>query len=518
MLGHAKSSQFMLNGLASKIRLYNSLTHKKERFVPLRDDEVKIYVCGPTVYDFIHIGNARPMLVFDVLRKFLQIAGYKVTYMQNFTDIDDKIIRRSQEEGCEAADIARKYIAEYKKDASALHVTPPDSEPRATETVPAIITMIEKLIAAGYAYVSNEAVYFKVKSLADYGKLSGHNLDDLMEGQRELVHSTVEDKADNLDFALWKFAKAGEPAWESPWGAGRPGWHIECSAMIHKHLGDEIDIHCGGRDLIFPHHENEIAQSQAYTGKLLARYWLHNAYINVDNVKMSKSLGNFWRVRDLAGKFDYRVIRYFMLSSHYRSQLNFSVEAIESAQKALARIDSNCERYLFIIGKNDKNITIPTAEQVQAQIAEFDYDNVDDNYDFSDKNLTYTDTVMRAALAESKLKFISALADDLNTASAISELFNLTYYTNLYLERNEESDVSLLAEVVATLRYYMSVLGISDESAEIVYPPQVLELVEARQLARSRKDYKQADTIREQLTALGYGVKDTADGPQIIKL
>lgn len=504
----------MLTDLQSKIYLHNTYCNRKEQFKPLQAGEVKIYVCGPTVYDFIHIGNARPMITFDVFRHFLEFVGYKVTYMQNFTDIDDKLIKRSQKENCEMLDIAERFINEYEHDSKSLNVEDADIQPRATQTIPQIIDMVGKLIDKGYAYVGKEGVYFKVRSLKSYGCLSGHNLDDLVGGQRTLIHDSQSDKQDDFDFAVWKFQKPGEPAWEAPFGAGRPGWHIECSAMILKHLGEQIDIHCGGQDLIFPHHENEVAQSMAYTGKLLANYWLHNAYINVDNVKMSKSLGNFWTIRDLSKKFDYRVIRYFMLSAHYRSPINFSVAILQSAEKALQRIDENMANYRFLLSK--QNLAEKTESDVLAELEQLDW-SFESELNF--KDCAYDDTVLDKAIKQSQCVYMNALADDLNTALAMSEIFNLIYATNCYLEQVKRVNYDLLALALATLNLFVKLLGINKASAaDSEIKPEVMDLLEQRQAARANKNYALADELRDKLKELGYSIKDTAQGPQLIKL
>lgn len=505
----------MLKDLQNKLYLHNTYNNRKEKFTPLTAGKVKIYVCGPTVYDFIHIGNARPMITFDVFRHFLEIIGFDVTYMQNFTDIDDKLIKRGQQENCAMLDVAERFIQEYEHDSQALNVEDADIQPRATQTIPQIVAMISSLLDKGFAYVSKEGVYFKVKALKSYGCLSGHNVDDLIAGQRELIHNSQDDKLDSLDFALWKFQKPGEPAWEAPFGNGRPGWHIECSAMIHKHLGEQIDIHCGGQDLVFPHHENEVAQSMAYTGKLLANYWLHNAYINVDNVKMSKSLGNFWTIRDLAKKFDYRVIRYFMLSAHYRSPINFSLAVLQAAQKALQRIDENMADYKFILSKQNKYVELSEAELLsKLDTLKWDVEAVDDL-----KEASYTDDLFIQAIQQSQRTYLQALADDLNTALAMSEIFNLINYTNRYLKQVKEVNYELIGEVVASLSFFTKLLGIAvkvDTSDAI--SSEVVDLLAQRQAARASKNYALADELRDKLKELGYSIKDTANGPQLVKL
>ena len=505
----------MLKDLQNKVSIYNTLNNRKEKFVPLKAGKIKMYVCGPTVYDFIHIGNARPMITFDVFRHYMESIGFDVCFMQNFTDVDDKLIKRAAAENCRMLDIAERFIKEYEIDSKALNVEKADICPRATETMPEIVKMVKDLVDKGYAYVGKEGVYFRVRALKNYGRLSGHNLDELIEGQRELVHDTGSDKEDSFDFAIWKFQKPGEPAWPSPYGAGRPGWHIECSAMIHAHLGEQIDIHCGGQDLIFPHHENEMAQSYAYTGKTLANYWMHNAYINVDNVKMSKSLGNFWTIRELAKKFDYRVIRYFMLSAHYRSPINFSLEVMQAAEKSLQRVDETLQDYLFRF-KQQEAVALWTEADLLQKLDSLTWEAPEEEPDF--KTVNYDSALLEQAIAHSQRIFMTALADDLNTALAMSEIFNLMYYCNLYLDNVTKVDYNLLAEVIATILFYEKILGISAKEIKEELPAEALTLLEQRQEARKTKNYALADEIRNQLQSMGYTVKDTPQGPQLLKL
>ena len=385
------------------MKLNNTLTNKKEEFVPIKDNEVNIYVCGPTVYNFFHIGNARPFTVFDVLRRYLKYKGYKVRYVQNFTDVDDKIIARANEEGMSASDLSQKYIEEYFKDAHGLNITDADVHPRVSDTIPDIIEFIQELIDKGFAYEKNGSVYYKVKSFGEYGKLSGQSMDELISGARVEVN---DEKEDPLDFVLWKVKKENEPYWESPWGEGRPGWHIECSAMSRKYLGETIDIHGGGKDLIFPHHENEIAQSEARSGKPFAHYWLHNGYINVDNEKMSKSLGNFFTVREISEKFDLEVVRLFILSVHYRNPINFSDESLKQTQSALER--------LYNVKNNLKYLSASAA----------------------DKAADEKEEKLLVKLKEHVSGFEAAMDDDINTAAAVGELFDMAKLINTAADEN----------------------------------------------------------------------------------
>ena len=452
------------------MKLYNTLTAKKEEFVPIKKDEVKMYSCGPTVYNFFHIGNARPFIIFDTLRRYLEYRGYKVTFVQNFTDVDDKLIKRAAEEQSTVPEIAEKYIKEYFVDAEGLGIGHASVHPRATENIAEIIAMCKKLVDLGYAYVVDGDVYFSTKKFKEYGKLSHQPLEELEAGARIGVD---ERKQDPMDFAIWKAQKTDEEiAWDSPFGKGRPGWHIECSAMANKYLGETIDIHSGGRDLIFPHHENEIAQSEAANGKPFAHYWLHNGYINVDNVKMSKSLGNFFTVRDIAQKYDYEVIRFFMLSAHYRSPINFSDELMGAAKAGLDRI-YNCKYRL-------EEVTEPG--------------NVDDSETFK----------------ELKQKFIDAMDDDINTADAISVLFEVTKAANTALAEN--ADKTELAAALALINEIGGVLNLLNKKADTSIDSEIEALIEERQAARKARDFAKADEIRDKLDKMGIVLEDTREG------
>lgn len=458
------------------MKIVNSLTNKKEEFVPIHDGEVNVYACGPTVYNYFHIGNARPFIVFDTLRRYLEFRGYKVNYVQNFTDVDDKMIREADSEHTTVKELGDKYIAEYFKDADALNIMRATHHPRATEHIPQIISLIQKLIDNGHAYVSGGDVYFDVKSFKDYGKLSGQSLEDLEAGARVDIN---EQKRDPMDFALWKAKKDGEPYWESPWGAGRPGWHIECSAMSMEYLGDTIDLHGGGEDLKFPHHENEIAQSQCATGKPFANYWMHNGYINIDNKKMSKSAGNFFTVRDILKEFSGPVIRLFMLDSHYASPINFSADLLRQSEKAYARIQ-NCRQNLRYA------IEHPNSEQA------------------------YPDEAIKTLAAD----FNTAMDDDLNTAGAIGSIFEYIKSINTIFETAR--DKTAAEKALKALDERLNVLGLLKDEDDI--PDDVKNLVSERQMARQNKDWVAADSIRDKLKALGYEVKDTADGAKISKI
>lgn len=456
------------------MKLYNTLTRKKEEFVPLRENKVTMYSCGPTVYNYFHIGNARPFIIFDTLRRFLRYRGYDVTFVQNFTDIDDKLINKAREEGTTVPEIAERYIKEYFVDAEGLGIEKADIHPRATENIPEIIEFIKILIDKGYAYEVDGDVYFSPRKFKEYGKLSHYNIEELEAGARIGVD---ERKKDAMDFALWKAQKPGEPAWDSPWGPGRPGWHIECSVMANKYLGDTIDIHSGGVDLIFPHHENEIAQSEAATGKPFARYWLHNAFLNIDNQKMSKSLGNFFTVREAAQHYDYEVIRFFMLSAHYRSPINYSAEQLEQAGNALERL-YECKRNLEFLLKSAEN-SADSAENL-------------------DKLTVY------------KNKFIEAMDDDLNTADAISAIFELVREINVQIA-NGNKDKSFLEGALSLFNELTGVLGIVRKSEDTL-EAEVEKLIEERQQARKAKNYKLADEIRDKLKEMGIELQDTPNG------
>ena len=463
------------------MQIYNSMTRRKEEFKPIHEGKVGIYACGPTVYNFFHIGNARPFIVFDVLRRYFEYKGYEVTFVQNFTDIDDKMIRRANEEGTTVADIAERYIKEYFVDAKALGVRPATVHPRATEHMAQIIAMIQKLMDNGLAYESRGDVYYRVKAFPSYGCLCGQNLEDLESGARVSVDELKEDP---LDFALWKAQKPGEPAWESPWGMGRPGWHIECSAMSTTYLGDTFDIHCGGKDLLFPHHENEIAQTSGATGKPYVNYWMHNGFLNIDNEKMSKSKGNFFTVRDIAKEYDLEAVRMFTLSAHYRSPLNFSREMIAQAQSSLERL---------YIARDQLNFLLNAA---------------------SDRQPNEAEQAFMAACVASKEKFEAAMDDDLNTADAISAIFELVRE----IHRLDATNVSREA-VTAGKEAFLGmadVLGLLMKKEDGL-DPEVQALVDERAQARKNKDWKRSDELRDQIKAMGYILEDTAAGQKVRK-
>lgn len=457
------------------MKIYNTLSRQKEEFVPLEQGKVKIYACGPTVYNYIHIGNARPICVFDTLRRYLEYRGNEVTFVQNFTDIDDKIINKANEEGVAASEIADRYMAEYETDAKGLGIRPATIHPKATETIDTIIELVAELEKKGYAYENSGDVYFRSKKFAEYGKLSHQPLDELDAGNR--IDLSVQ-KEDVLDFVLWKNAKPGEPSWDSPWGKGRPGWHIECSAMVRKFLGDTIDIHCGGQDLIFPHHENEIAQSECCTGHEYVRYWMHNGYINVDNRKMSKSLGNFFTVRDVAEKYGYEPIKFMMLQAHYRSPINYNLEVIEQCKSALDRLYTCRENIDFALGNATDS---PAADDVFSEI-----------------------------LTRRREQFIAAMDDDLNTADGIAALFDLARDVNTYLS---EPRAKAAVEAAAVLFDELSeVLGIIYNRADKNVDAEIEELIEKRQQARKSRDFARADEIRDTLRARGIVLEDTPQG------
>ncbi len=462
------------------MKIYNTLTRKKEEFVPITPGKVKMYSCGPTVYNYFHIGNARPFIIFDTLRRYLEYIGYDVTFVQNFTDIDDKMIKNANEQGITVKELADKFIAEYFKDAKGLGIKEATIHPKATENMDAIISTVNTLVDKGYAYESNGDVYFETKKFSEYGKLSKQPLEDLEAGARIDVTDV---KRNPTDFALWKAKKEGEPAWESPWGEGRPGWHIECSAMVNKFLGETIDIHSGGQDLIFPHHENEIAQSECANGKPFARYWMHNGYINVDNEKMSKSKGNFFTVRDVAKKYDYEVIRFFMLSAHYRSVINFADELLAQSKSGLDRLYNCLYNLEFLTEKSKKRPLTPEEETAKTEILSF------------------------------KDKFCAAMDDDLNTADAIAALFDLVKYLN---SANKETWPKELYDVsIGLMRELGGVLGIFHRQQEDTIPERAKELIEQRKEARAQKDWAKADEIRDELLSLGIEVADTRQGMKI---
>ena len=457
------------------MKILNTLTRRKEEFVPINEGKVGIYVCGPTVYDYIHIGNARPMIVFDTLRRYLEYKGYDVNYVSNFADVDDKSITRANEEGVDASVISERYIAEVKKDMAALNVREATTHPKATEEIPDMIEMVKTLIEKGYAYEVNGTVYFRTRKFKDYGKLSKKNIDDLRSGNRDLLVSGVDEKEDPLDFVLWKPKKEGEPSWPSPWGDGRPGWHLECSVMSKKYIGDVIDIHAGGEDLIFPHHENEIAQSEAANGTEFARYWMHNGFLKINNEKMSKSLGNFFTVREIAEKYPLQVIRFFMLSAHYRSPLNFSADLVEASKNGLERILTAVDRLKSISG-TEGEVDKAVADEMDAFVK----------------------------------KYEAAMDDDLNTADAISVIFELVKYANVNV--TEDSTKSTVELVLNTVTKLCDILGIITEKKEEILDSDIEALIEERQAARRAKNFARADEIRDQLSDMGIILEDTREG------
>ncbi len=459
---------------------YNTLNKKKEEFVPIVPGKVSIYVCGPTVYDYIHIGNARPMIVFDTLRRYLEHRGYEVNYVSNFTDVDDKIIKKSIEEGISAQEVAERYIKECRQDMEHMNVRPATTHPRATQEIGGMIEMISDLIEKGYAYEKNGTVYFRTRKFKEYGKLSHKNLDDLRSGSRSLLVTGEDEKEDPLDFVLWKPKKEGEPSWESPWSDGRPGWHIECSVMAKRYLGDTIDIHAGGEDLIFPHHENEIAQSECSNQVPFAHYWLHNAFLNIDNHKMSKSLGNFFTVREIEQHYDLQVLRMFMLSAHYRSPLNFSHDLMESAKSSYERICNAVDNLNFLIG-NAKTEAMREAEQEKAK-----------------------------ELDGFTKRFDEAMDDDINTADAFAAVFDLVRFANS--EVKEDSSKAFAQAVKDEILMLGDILGMIFEKKAEVLDSEIEALIEERQAARKAKNFARADEIRDQLAGMGITLLDTREG------
>ncbi len=464
-----------------QMKIYNTLSRSKEEFIPIESGKVRMYVCGPTVYNYIHIGNARPMIVFDTVRRYFEYKGFEVNYVSNFTDVDDKIIKKAIEENKEATEISERYIKECKADMDSLNVLPATTHPKATEEIDGMIAMIDYLIQNGHAYsVEDGTVYFRRKSFETYGKLSGKNIDELQSGFREIKVTGEDAKEDFSDFVLWKPKKDGEPYWVSPWCKGRPGWHIECSVMAKKYLGDQIDIHAGGEDLVFPHHENEIAQSEAANGKDFATYWMHNAFLNIDNKKMSKSSGNFFTVREVGEKFDLQVLRFFMLSAHYRSPLNFSAELMESSKNGL-------ERILTAVDKLNDLVNVVKEE------------NISEN---EEKKILEKNQL--------KIKFETAMEDDFNTADAISAIFEIVKISNSTVD--ETSSVLYVKEMKDTIESLCSVLGIKTTRAEQSIDHEVEQLIQARQDARKGKDFQLADEIRQKLLDMGIVLEDTREG------
>jgi len=467
------------------MKIYNTLTRKKELFVPIDENEIKIYVCGPTVYNYFHIGNARPFVVFDTLRNYLEYKGLNVKYVQNFTDVDDKIINKANETGSDAADISERFILEYFKDAEALRIKPATIHPKVTENIEEIVDFISCLVDKEYAYVRNGDVYFSTGKFAEYGKLSRQRIEELESGIRVDVN---DEKADPLDFALWKRQKAAsEPAWESPWGAGRPGWHIECSAMANKYLGETIDIHAGGQDLIFPHHENEIAQSEAKSGKQFANYWMHNGYITINNEKMSKSLDNFFTVREILQEYDGETIRFFLLAGHYRNPVNFSREMMEQAKSSLGRI---------------KN-AIGTLNHLTMTLS-------NEGMDVSE-----TEHTALAEIAAFKESFCDAMEDDLNTADAISFIFEMVSRINTAI--TDGASLVFVHKSLDILKELTKILGIMPEEEQELIDQDIMELINEREEARKAKNFARSDEIRDLLKGRGITIKDTPQGVQIIR-
>ena len=463
------------------MKVFNTLTRKKEEFLPIEEGKVRMYVCGPTVYNYIHIGNARPMIIFDTVRRYFEYKGYEVNYVSNFTDVDDKIIKKALEEGVSPQEISERYIQTVKDDMKALNIKPATKNPKATEEIDGMIDMIKTLIEKGHAYEKNGTVYFKTRSFKDYGKLSKKNIDDLEAGHREIKVAGADEKEDALDFVLWKPKKEGEPYWESPWSEGRPGWHIECSVMSKKYLGAQIDIHAGGEDLIFPHHENEIAQSEAANGKEFAKFWLHNGFLNINNEKMSKSKGNFFTVREIGAQYPYEVLRFFMLSgAHYRMPLNFSDDLMDAAKKGLERITVAVERLTDIINKNNETAT-----------SEKEKNALDD-------------------LKKLNEKFDQAMDDDFNTADAVSAIFEMVKVVNVAFDTDSSKEaVQEAKDRIVTLA---DVLGIKVEKQQEILDDEIEALIEERQTARKEKNFQRADEIRDILLEKGIVLKDTREG------
>ena len=462
------------------MKIYNTMSKKKEEFIPLEEGKVRMYVCGPTVYNFIHIGNARPMIVFDTVRRYFEYKGYDVNYVSNFTDVDDKIIAKANEEGVTAEEISQRYIEECKKDMAGMNVKPATTNPLATQEIEGMIQLIQTLMDKGYAYEKNGTVYYRTRQFKEYGKLSHKNLDDLRSGERSLLVSGADEKEDPLDFVLWKPKKEGEPFWKSPWSDGRPGWHTECSEMSKKYLGEQIDIHAGGEDLVFPHHENEIAQSEAANGKTFANYWMHNAFLNIDNRKMSKSLGNFRTVREISEQYDLQVLRFFMLSAHYRSPLNFSADLMEASQNGLTRIVTAVD--------NLKHLENATSAETMTDVEKEAFEKTKEFVE----------------------GFETAMEDDFNTADAIASIFELVKFANT--TATAESSKEYLKGLHDLIVKLADVLGLIVEKEEELLAEDIEKLIEERQAARKEKNFKRADEIRNELLEKGIILEDTREG------
>ena len=467
-------------GMDIKMKIYNTMSKKKEEFIPLEEGKVRMYVCGPTVYNFIHIGNARPMIVFDTVRRYFEYKGYDVNYVSNFTDVDDKIIAKANEEGVTAEEISQRYIEECKKDMAGMNVKPATTNPLATQEIEGMIQLIQTLMDKGYAYEKNGTVYYRTRQFKEYGKLSHKNLDDLRSGERSLLVSGADEKEDPLDFVLWKPKKEGEPFWKSPWSDGRPGWHTECSEMSKKYLGEQIDIHAGGEDLVFPHHENEIAQSEAANGKTFANYWMHNAFLNIDNRKMSKSLGNFRTVREISEQYDLQVLRFFMLSAHYRSPLNFSADLMEASKNGLTRIVTAVD--------NLKHLENATSAEVMTDVEKETFEKTKEFVE----------------------GFETAMEDDFNTADAIASIFELVKFANT--TATVESSKEYLKGLHDLIVKLADVLGLIVEKEEELLAEDIEKLIEERQAARKEKNFKRADEIRNELLEKGIILEDTREG------
>lgn len=462
------------------IRIYNTLSGKKEEFVPLEEGKVRMYVCGPTVYNYIHIGNARPMIVFDTVRRYMEHKGYEVNFVSNFTDVDDKIIKKANEEGVPADEISKRYIQECKKDMEGMNIRPATTHPLATQEIDGMIDMIRTLIDKGYAYAVDGTVYYRTRRFSEYGKLSHKNLDELQGGNRSLLVSGENEKEDPLDFVLWKPKKEGEPYWVSPWGEGRPGWHIECSVMSKKYLGEQIDIHGGGEDLVFPHHENEIAQSEACSGKVFSRYWMHNAFLNIDNKKMSKSLGNFFTVREISERYDLQILRFFMLNAHYRSPLNFSADLMEASKNALERIQTAVDNLKFVT----EHASVTEMKEEEAAKAE--------------------------AAKRYEADFDESMDDDFNTADAIAAVFDLVKYANTNVR---DGSSKVFADALrGKIQKLCDILGIVTEKKEELLDEDIEALIAERQAARKARNFARADEIRSLLLEKGIILEDTREG------